>query len=360
MTAVPTKEPDSAPQSAAAPSPFPPIADYAFLSDCHTGALVAPDGAIDWLCIPSFDSPSVFGSLLDRQAGFFRFAPFGISHPTARAYVPGTNVFETTWKTPTGWVVVRDALTLGPRDHEDTVTPHTRPPVRRRRRPHARAHGRMPRRTGRDRPGLRARVRLRPDAGDLDDGRRGARRRRDRSRRDLQARLRSRDRRRGRHRPRTPRARSGRPRVLRPVVGRGARRSAELRRGSGADRRDDALLAPVAEQGADPGSPPARPGAAVGADDQGPDLHADRRDGGGAHDLPPRDARRRAELGLPLHLDPGHDLHPPGPPLPQPRLGSGRVHGSSSPTSSRPKTGRSRSCTASTGGATCARRPATT
>jgi GH15 family glucan-1,4-alpha-glucosidase len=128
MTAVPTKEPDSAPQSAAAPSPFPPIADYAFLSDCHTGALVAPDGAIDWLCIPSFDSPSVFGSLLDRQAGFFRFAPFGLSHPTSRAYVPGTNVFETTWKTSTGWVVVRDALTLGPRDHEDTVTPHTRPP----------------------------------------------------------------------------------------------------------------------------------------------------------------------------------------------------------------------------------------
>jgi GH15 family glucan-1,4-alpha-glucosidase len=123
------KKADTAPQSAAAPSPFPPIADYAFLSDCHTGALVAPDGAIDWLCIPSFDAPSVFGSLLDRQAGFFRFAPFGISHPTARAYLPGTNVFETTWKTPSGWAVVRDALTLGPRDHEDTITPHTRPPA---------------------------------------------------------------------------------------------------------------------------------------------------------------------------------------------------------------------------------------
>jgi GH15 family glucan-1,4-alpha-glucosidase len=130
MTAVEEKHgAENAPQSAAAPSPFPPIADYAFLSDCHTGALVAPDGAIDWLCIPCFDAPSVFGSLLDRQAGFFRFAPFGIAHPTARAYVPGTNVFETTWRTPSGWAVVREALTIGPRDHEDTVTPHTRPPA---------------------------------------------------------------------------------------------------------------------------------------------------------------------------------------------------------------------------------------
>jgi GH15 family glucan-1,4-alpha-glucosidase len=116
-------------QSAAAPSPFPPIAEYAFLSNCHTGALVAPDGAIDWLCIPRFDSPSVFGSLLDRQAGFFRFAPYGINHPTAVVYEPGTNVLETTWKTPNGWIVVRDALTMGPWDHEDQITPHTRPPA---------------------------------------------------------------------------------------------------------------------------------------------------------------------------------------------------------------------------------------
>src|SRR5689334_7448249 len=130
MTALKTEQgAQPAPQSAAAPSPFPPIADYAFLSDCHTGALVAPDGAIDWLCIPRFDSPSVFGSLLDREAGFFRLAPFGINHPTAVVYEPGTNVLETTWKTPNGWIVVRDALTMGPRDHEDSVTPHTRPPA---------------------------------------------------------------------------------------------------------------------------------------------------------------------------------------------------------------------------------------
>jgi GH15 family glucan-1,4-alpha-glucosidase len=115
--------------SAAAPSPFPPIADYAFLSDCHTGALVAPDGAIDWLCVPRFDAPSIFGSLLDRGAGSFRFAPFGINVPSGRHYEPGTNTLVTTWKTPTGWVVVRDALTLGPTRGVDTVTPHTRPPA---------------------------------------------------------------------------------------------------------------------------------------------------------------------------------------------------------------------------------------
>jgi alpha,alpha-trehalase len=120
---------ETMPQSAAMPSPFPPIADYAFLSNCHTGALVAPDGAIDWLCVPRFDSPSVFGTLLDRQAGSFRFGPFGINVPTSRIYEPGTNTLNTTWHTPTGWAMVRDALTIGPTTHEDEITPHTRAPA---------------------------------------------------------------------------------------------------------------------------------------------------------------------------------------------------------------------------------------
>jgi GH15 family glucan-1,4-alpha-glucosidase len=120
---------ETMPQSAAMPSPFPPIADYAFLSNCHTGALVAPDGAIDWLCVPRFDSPSIFGTLLDREAGSFRFAPFGINVPSNRIYEPGTNVLNTTWHTPTGWAIVRDALTIGPTKHKDEVTPHTRAPA---------------------------------------------------------------------------------------------------------------------------------------------------------------------------------------------------------------------------------------
>jgi alpha,alpha-trehalase len=143
---APARQADKAPQqhSAAAPSPFPPIADYAFLSNCHTGALVAPDGSIDWLCVPRFDSPSVFGSLLDRQAGSFRFGPFGINHPTTRIYEPGTNVLVTTWKSPSGWILVHDALTIGPRDHEDKITPPHPASRRLRRRPYARANGPRP------------------------------------------------------------------------------------------------------------------------------------------------------------------------------------------------------------------------
>jgi len=95
-------------------SPFPPIAEYAFLSDCETTALVAPSGNVEWLCLPRMDGPSVFASLLDRDAGWFRLGPVDTHVPAGRRYLPGTMVLETTWGTPTGWLVVRDVLCIGP------------------------------------------------------------------------------------------------------------------------------------------------------------------------------------------------------------------------------------------------------
>ena len=92
---------------------FPPIGSYGFLSDCHTSALVSFSGAVEWLCLPRFDSPSAFAALLDRGAGRFKLAPHGVIVPISRRYEPGTLVIETTWVTDTGWVVVHDALTIG-------------------------------------------------------------------------------------------------------------------------------------------------------------------------------------------------------------------------------------------------------
>jgi GH15 family glucan-1,4-alpha-glucosidase len=110
-------------------SPFPPIADYGFLSDCHTGALVASDGSIEWMCLPYFDSPSVFGALLDRGAGSWRVGPYGVYVPAGRRYIPGTNMIETTWMTPQGWMRVVDALAIGEWHDNEHGSSHTRPPT---------------------------------------------------------------------------------------------------------------------------------------------------------------------------------------------------------------------------------------
>src|SRR5438105_4714188 len=100
-------------------SPFPPIADYGFVSDCQTCALVSPGGSVEWLCLPRFDSPSVFGAILDRDAGMFRLGPDGVAVPSARRYLPGTMVLETSWDAAGGWIIVRDLLLIGPWHHED-------------------------------------------------------------------------------------------------------------------------------------------------------------------------------------------------------------------------------------------------
>lgn len=97
-----------------ASTPFPPLDDYAFLSDCETTCLIGRNGAVEWMCLPRPDSPSVFGAMLDRSAGHFRIGPYGQNVPAARRYLPGGLIVETTWQTPTGWLIVRDALVLGP------------------------------------------------------------------------------------------------------------------------------------------------------------------------------------------------------------------------------------------------------
>ncbi len=111
-------------------SPFPPIADYGFLSDGEVSALVAPSGNVEWMCIPRFDSPSVFGSILDRGAGNFRIGPADIHVPASRRYIPGTMVLETSWGTPDGWLLVKDVLLIGPWHHErDRSHTHRRAPT---------------------------------------------------------------------------------------------------------------------------------------------------------------------------------------------------------------------------------------
>src|SRR3954453_12410660 len=106
-----------------------PIGDYGFLSDGEVSALVSPSGSIDWMCLPRFDSPSAFGHILGKLAGSFRVAPDEVTVPGDRRYLPGTLILETSWGTPTGWIIVRDALLMGPwRHEEDRSKTHRRTP----------------------------------------------------------------------------------------------------------------------------------------------------------------------------------------------------------------------------------------
>src|SRR5436190_471055 len=102
---------DSELSRAASPT-FPPIAEYGFLTDCETCTLVAPDGTVEWLCVPRFDAASIFGAMLDRGAGAFRFGPEHKRAPIARRYLPGTNVLESDWMSEHGWLVVQEAMAI--------------------------------------------------------------------------------------------------------------------------------------------------------------------------------------------------------------------------------------------------------
>ncbi|MET8583513.1 glycoside hydrolase family 15 protein [Streptomyces collinus] len=88
------------------------IADYALISDRHSAALISREGSVDWLCFPRFDSPSVFGRLLDEEAGHWSIRPSAPCE-VSRRYVERTMVLETTFRTASGTVVLTDALLVG-------------------------------------------------------------------------------------------------------------------------------------------------------------------------------------------------------------------------------------------------------
>ncbi len=101
---------------------FPPISEYAMLSDCRTAALVAPDGAVEWLCAPRFDSPSVFARLLDRRSGGAWELTVPDATPVERGYVGETLVLRTRWRAPQGSAVGHDFLAVLPRGPEGVVS----------------------------------------------------------------------------------------------------------------------------------------------------------------------------------------------------------------------------------------------
>jgi GH15 family glucan-1,4-alpha-glucosidase len=91
------------------------LADYALVGNSRSSALISRDGSVDWLCLPRPDSPSVFGRILDPAAGRLTVQPLG-DFTATRRYVPGTNVLETVFRTSTGSLRLRDAMTVAADD----------------------------------------------------------------------------------------------------------------------------------------------------------------------------------------------------------------------------------------------------
>jgi GH15 family glucan-1,4-alpha-glucosidase len=87
-----------------------PIEDHGIIGDLHTAALVGADGTIDWLCLPRFDSPSVFCSILDDQkGGHFKLHPLGYAR-SQQLYLPDTNVLLTRFLSPEGVAEILDFM----------------------------------------------------------------------------------------------------------------------------------------------------------------------------------------------------------------------------------------------------------
>jgi GH15 family glucan-1,4-alpha-glucosidase len=100
-------------RSTASDMDYLPIAEHGIIGDLHSIALVGTDGRIDWYCCPSFDSPSVFGAILDRQrGGFYRITPTTADWTPKQLYFPETNVLITRFLTPGGVGEVQDFMPI--------------------------------------------------------------------------------------------------------------------------------------------------------------------------------------------------------------------------------------------------------
>ena len=308
-----------------------PIADYGFLSDCETTALVAPSGNVEWLCLPRMDSPSVFGAILDRDAGGFRLGPADIDG-ARRAPLPARARW--CWRRAGARAAAGSSsatcCSSGPWHHEEERS-HT--------------HRRAPTDYDADHVLLRTvrcvngEVQVELDCEPVFDyGRRraqlglrrrglprGGRHRRRRGDRELRL---TTDMRLGFEGPRAtaPHAdKEGETRVLRAVLERARAAARPTRRptsGWSGPRTTGSTGSPAAQF---PDHPWRTLPAAQRADAQGPDLRADRRDGRRGDDLAARDAGRRAQLGLPLHLDPRLHVRALGPLHARLRLGGQRL-----------------------------------
>jgi len=97
---------------------YPPIADYALISDCHCSALISRHGSVDWCCMPRFDDDTCFGRLLDwDRGGYCAIAPAGEGWTSTRRYLPGTMILETRYETPQGEAVLTDFFAMDTPDN---------------------------------------------------------------------------------------------------------------------------------------------------------------------------------------------------------------------------------------------------
>ncbi|GER82923.1 glucoamylase [Thermogemmatispora aurantia] len=90
---------------------YQPIGSYGVIGDCHSAVLIAPDGSVDWACLPDFDSPAIFCRLLDaRRGGFFQIAPTDNTIPGVQRYLRDSNVLQTRFTSIGGEIVLTDFM----------------------------------------------------------------------------------------------------------------------------------------------------------------------------------------------------------------------------------------------------------